>query len=123
MATNTFVGVPDCSIRPRDPVSYTFNVVGFPGTGPLSPDYSYGNYAISGWVRDASSVPQRRRMVLRIDPGGMKIAGCYSDPANVGNNYFFNGLQLLDGGRSYVVDCQDPDLVSAPFVKDNLTPV
>lgn len=119
MATNTFSSLHENSFRLRAPTSYTQRL-------PVITSLRWfgGTLSITGWVRDVSSTPQQRRVYLHVWPHMTLIATYISDPANGGNNYFFNGLVSLAGTEeSYVVSVHSIDQSTAAEIKDNLTPV
>lgn len=120
MTTNTFSSVREPIFRPRLKTSYTQTLPMFQGKR-----WFCGAGTITGWIRNGGSVPQQRRACLYVWPHMTLIAVNLSDPDNVGNNYFFNGLQDISVGygETYVVSVHDVAQVSAAAIIDNLTPI
>lgn len=119
MATNTFSQQRETIPRPRPAASYTFPL---PVIAPAL--WMNGTLTMTGWIRDAGGTPQRRKVVLLLWPWQIQIAVTISDPANVGNNYFFNGLQDVSSlGCAYSISVHNEDLTTAPRIKDNRIPI
>lgn len=119
MATNTFSQQRETVPRPRPAASYTWPL-------PVLTDLPWmnGTLAMTGWIRDSGGTPQQRKVVLLVWPWQIQIAATLSDPANVGNNYFFNGLRDLSGtDMAYSISVHKEDLTTAPRIKDNRIPI
>lgn len=117
MATNTFASsVLDC--LPALPAGKTPKVIFF-----AAERYFNGAYGITGWVRNFGSAPRQRRVGLFMWPEMLPVAFAVSDPADGGNNYAFDNLQLPPAGSFYTAICQSLDVSTEPEIKDALTPV
>lgn len=125
MATNTFSSLGEMIPRMRPAASYTFRLVMLAGRRFYDdrPPYTHGTLAMSGWIRDASAVPQERVVLLKIFPANEVIARTVSDATNAGNNYFFNGLQALENGERYELEVFNVDGSTAARIKDSRVPV
>jgi hypothetical protein len=126
MATNTFATTRGPSFNPRTPATYTWPLPMMPENRFGSQDnvpWTHGTLAMTGWVRNASVVAQRRVVELLVYPSMQVVARTYSDAANAGNNYFFNGLSALPNGLRYVLQVYNEDGSTAARIKDNRTPV
>jgi hypothetical protein len=119
VATNTFSTLKEGVPRPRDPTLYTWRIPVF-----AAHPWMNGTLAMTGWIRDSGGVPQQRKVVLLVWPWQLEVATTVSDPTNLGNNYFFNGLQDLSSlGMAYSISVHNENLSTAPRIKDNRIPV
>jgi hypothetical protein len=126
MATNTFATLRAPIFNPRTPATYTWPL-------PMLPDnryglqdnvpWTHGSLGMTGWIRDSGGTPQKRVVELCVYPTGVRIARTFSDAANAGNNYFFNGLSALPDGLYYTLEVHDPDQAKTPRIKDFRVPV
>lgn len=125
MATNTWSTVRENVPRIRLASAYTFRLVMLPSVriNDRRPAYTHGTLTMTGWVRDSGGSSQQRVVLLKIMPAGEVIARTVSDPANAGNNYFFNGLQLLESSEYYTLEVHSLDYTTAPRIKDNRIPI
>lgn len=124
MATNTFVGTLEPVLRPRPRSAWTFRVpvLAQPNVPSYCP-WMNGQLTMTGWIRDSTGVSQEREVLLKIYPSMETIARTLSDPANAGNNYFFNGLQLATDGTWYTLEVHNVNVTTAPRIKDNRIPI